>query len=127
MNASLYKHALQSIVLWLLMIFAFFSMSGVPGFYDPYKLDGKGIDPHKYLCLTLHRGASQCDGEAYLKQVIPVAGIKTILAVLLPFASGQGKYFLYIYLPPIGIFLLLKEREKRLQKQKMNLHTNTLQ
>ncbi|MBP9762016.1 hypothetical protein KBD34_00175 [Patescibacteria group bacterium] len=69
------------------LIFAYFLLSGVPGFYNPYKLDGKGIDPHKYLCDNFIRESTQCSARQYWKQVVPMAGIKTVFVVLLPFIS----------------------------------------
>ena len=49
-SVSTIKRALQAMGIWILFIFAWFVASGLPGFYDPYKLDGKGINPNLYLC-----------------------------------------------------------------------------
>lgn len=65
----------------VIAIFLYFLFSGVPGFYDPYKLDGKGIDPHMYLCDNFRRPPSQCDRRTYWIQAVPGAGIKTIFLI----------------------------------------------
>ncbi len=65
-------------------IFIAFLLSGVPGFYDPYKLDGKGIDPHLYRCDHFRHEPSQCDGSVYWKQAISVAAIKTAFIISWP-------------------------------------------
>lgn len=84
MSITIIQRMLLFVAGFVSLIFLFFVLSGIPGFYDPYKLDGKGIDPHKYLCDNFRREPSQCEGSIYWKQIIPVAAIKTILIVTLP-------------------------------------------
>jgi hypothetical protein len=74
------------------LIFVYFLLSGVPGFYDPYKLDGKGIDPHKYLCDNFGRGRTQCSAGQYWKLAIPAAGIKTVIVLMTPL-TGVIRWF----------------------------------
>lgn len=68
----------------IFILFLYFLFSGVPGFYDPYKLDGKGVDPRLYLCDRLRQEPIQCPGTQYWKQAVPVAGIKTAIILLAP-------------------------------------------
>ena len=65
-------------------LFLYFLFSGAPGFYDPYKLDGKGIDPDLYLCDRLRNEPVQRPGTQYWKHAVPVAGIKTVFVLFTP-------------------------------------------
>ena len=84
MSFTVIKRMLFATLGVIFVIFLYFLTSGVPGNYDPYKLDGKGIDPRKYLCDNFRRAPSQCDRATYWKQAVPVAGIKTLFVITLP-------------------------------------------
>jgi hypothetical protein len=116
MTISTIKRLLQAIGIWFLLIFGWFVVSGMPGFYDPYKLDGKGINPHLYLCDGFRRGPVQCEAREYWSRILPVAGIKTVVVIVaLPIllVSFEIRYHFWVYLIPIGLFFLLSYRAKQ--------------
>ncbi len=114
-SVSTIKRALQAMGIWILFIFAWFVASGLPGFYDPYKLDGKGINPNLYLCDGFRRGPVQCEAGEYWNRIFPIAGIKTILIVIAPsmlLGSSESRRVLWVYLIPFGIFSFISYRAK---------------
>lgn len=87
----------------------------MPGFYNPSQIDGKGVDPNKYLCVS-KRGPTQCDAASYWKLslllVLPYTVHTIASPVLYLFGAPSINPTIFVYSGLLGIFLVLTIKDR---------------